>query len=252
MYHRTTSSPDRPLAKGGFTLLEMLVGVALVGVLVAMLFPAFKNVFEKGKLTKCIGNQRAIINGLILYANENDGRLPEYADTSDSTTSMWWYLIGPYMPVASTPTRRLGAEFLTCPSANKTETIFSYGVNYGAWGLAPISYNAPTWGNGTFPGSKRLSQVSVKTFLVADQADVLAGSAIYSPLQWPFDVDSDNDSIKDSYGAFLPKFPYNHLALRHNGKAVAAFPDGSVRAMSGKEWADALVKKTGLWWDEGQ
>lgn len=250
MKKRKVAAPGWRQGKKAFTLVEMLIVIAIIGVLTAILLPAFNHMAARGNLVKCVGNQKSIVSGIILYANDHDGRLPDYADAHNATESMWWYLIGPYMSAPSTPNRRLGAEFLNCPSAKKEDTMFSYGVNYGAYGESPFSYNSPYWGSpASFPGSKRLSQLSSKTFLVADQADLPGGTAIYSPFQWPLNADSDRNGKMDSHDAFLSKYPYNHLALRHEGRAVFAFPDGSVKAISGKEWENTLVDKSGLWGD---
>lgn len=228
----------------------MLIVIVIIGILMAILLPALNKMTEKANMVKCMGNQKAIVSGLILYANDHDGRLPDYANEHDATDSAWWYVIGPYMSEPSTTSRRLGAEFLNCPSAKKGETMFSYGVNYGAYGLSPFSYKSPYWGSPeAFRGSKRLSQVSSKTFLIGDQIDLPGGTAIYSPYQWPLSSDTDGNGKIDSCGDFLPKYPYNHAAFRHDGRAVFGFPDGSVRSISGPEWENTLDDKTGLWGD---
>lgn len=230
-------------ASRGFTLIELLVVVVIISVLAALLLPAFRKSVRSAQTAGCVSNEKALIAGFIGYAGENNGRLPEYADESNEMESMWWNRIGPYLGMETSLTRRAGAEFLRCPSADKS-TVLSYGVNYGPYGLAPVSYNA---GNASFPGSMRLSQIPVNTFILADHADKSAGSAVYNPRHYELDTDTDGDGEADSYSAFLPDYPYNHLGMRHDRSAVFAFPDGSVRVIRSKEWARAKKDATGLW-----
>jgi prepilin-type processing-associated H-X9-DG protein/prepilin-type N-terminal cleavage/methylation domain-containing protein len=54
--------------RGGFTLVEMLVVVAIVTVLVAMLLPALARARDHAKRTKCAANLRAIGQAMMMYA----------------------------------------------------------------------------------------------------------------------------------------------------------------------------------------
>jgi prepilin-type N-terminal cleavage/methylation domain-containing protein len=59
----------------GFTLVELLVVVAIIGVLIAMLFPAVHAVREAGRRTVCSNNVRQLALGLMNYESSH-GQLP--------------------------------------------------------------------------------------------------------------------------------------------------------------------------------
>lgn len=62
----------------GFTLIEILVTIAIMGILAAILFPVFAAAKKKSKQSACISNLRQIGAALQIYRQENDERLPRY------------------------------------------------------------------------------------------------------------------------------------------------------------------------------
>ena len=74
MRRATTSSA--PGARTAFTLVELLVVLALVGLLVALMLPGLDAAREMGRRALCAANQRQIYAGAVLYAGDEDGRLP--------------------------------------------------------------------------------------------------------------------------------------------------------------------------------
>jgi len=61
---------------GAFTLIELLVVIAIIGILAALLFPAFTKTKSRAEGAVCVSNTRQLAMAWQMYADENNGRLP--------------------------------------------------------------------------------------------------------------------------------------------------------------------------------
>jgi len=59
-----------------FTLMELLVVVAIIAILAAMLFPALQKSRAQGRTASCISNLRQIGMAVQMYVNDSHGRMP--------------------------------------------------------------------------------------------------------------------------------------------------------------------------------
>ena len=66
-----TSTPS-----AGFTLIELIVVVAILGLLMTLLFPVTQAVFEKVHNTRCMNNLRQLGMSVGLYAAEHNDEIP--------------------------------------------------------------------------------------------------------------------------------------------------------------------------------
>ena len=65
-----------PSNRQAFTLVELLVVMAIIGLLSAMLLPALSSAKEKARKVTCISNLRQIGLAIMNYAPESGGRIP--------------------------------------------------------------------------------------------------------------------------------------------------------------------------------
>jgi prepilin-type N-terminal cleavage/methylation domain-containing protein/prepilin-type processing-associated H-X9-DG protein len=72
-----------------FTLIELLVVIAIIGILAALLLPALSAAKSHAKRTACLNNLKQVNAGLLMYADDNSGTMPQ--QSSVSTNNLCYY-----------------------------------------------------------------------------------------------------------------------------------------------------------------
>ena len=67
----------------GFTLVEMLVVISIIGILAALLLPALDQAKGRAKRMECVGDLKQIGIGYHLFANDHGGKLPTQVSTNE-------------------------------------------------------------------------------------------------------------------------------------------------------------------------
>ena len=81
----------------GFSLVELLVGIAVGALLAGMGIPAIQGALSKGKQVACSSNMKQIGQGILLYAPENNGRLPSILCGGTDVNASWIKQLQPYL-----------------------------------------------------------------------------------------------------------------------------------------------------------
>ncbi|MHB9071644.1 MAG: type II secretion system protein [Sedimentisphaerales bacterium] len=230
-------------AKGGFTLVELLVVISIIALLLAILMPSLQKAREQGRKVVCMTNLKQQAYALQLYTENNNGKLPianEYANAVKK-----YFSIG-----KSEEPWTGGSKYMWCPTQKNEYGKYSYGINWvnvfgseGSW-----SSNLST--NEALCRSRKLINVKNAVFLVAD-----GGTAwIMPPNRFLFDKDTDGDGIKDSVYFYYRTHPnearYNGFAPRHSKRGNVIFADCSVRGVPLRDWLSNMglgIYGNGLW-----
>ena len=78
---KSSSAQRNPVAgRNAFTILELLVVVAIIGILAALVIASFPRFIQRGQMAQSLSNLRQIGVAFQLYANDNDFSLPGRID----------------------------------------------------------------------------------------------------------------------------------------------------------------------------
>lgn len=122
--------------RAGFTLIEVLIGVAIMACLMSLLMPGIQKIQDRAKVVACAGNLRTIGLCGLQYSAENDQKLPViepwpsdpvYAAEDNAKTIL--DALGPYGLTKKAVTCRVdvagpnylareGSSYQWCPMAN--------------------------------------------------------------------------------------------------------------------------------------
>lgn len=133
-----------------FSLVELLVVVAIIALLAALLVPGAKLVREAALGTKCASNIRQLGLGLTAYASDNEGFLPNTYNNVVTPAYRWTEQIAIYVEasrrdngISSTSVRLTNWVLAGCPSYKQSAGYAVWDVGYGMNGLL----NLPTDNN---------------------------------------------------------------------------------------------------------
>jgi prepilin-type processing-associated H-X9-DG protein/prepilin-type N-terminal cleavage/methylation domain-containing protein len=211
--------------EGGFTLVELLVGLAIVAILAVLLLSVVSRVRERADATQCMSNLRQIALANIAHAGDHGG---EFVQGTEMSNLKWWHGVrasanAPFDPSLGPLAPYLGSEgrVKKCPAfENVAKSSRQFELGAGGYGYN-LAYIGGT--QGTFQ-PERLSNIEALAgvMMFADSAlamrDGLIEYATAEPFQW---VRRD----LTLYGRPTPS-----VHFRHSGLANVAWCDGHVSA----------------------
>lgn len=130
------------IRRSGFTLIEILVVVAIISLLSAILLPVLVRARDSARRSSCQSNLRQIGFGAVQYSADYDGQIPPQQLQHTATTSVYWpTLLVPYIksnqiftcPAYENSTSFVpDSTFIDVTAGSGKKTYCGYGVNDGS------------------------------------------------------------------------------------------------------------------------
>jgi prepilin-type N-terminal cleavage/methylation domain-containing protein/prepilin-type processing-associated H-X9-DG protein len=204
-----------------FTLIELLTVIAIIAILASILIPVVSSVRASARSAVCVSNLRQIHMGFMLYAEDNDGRLP-YGNNinvipfTDGIQNVRWNgAIFPYIIDIRNMTSAQRAPYLWEFSPN-VATVF----NCPETGPDHNGYNYKANLRVTPQGVRRRISMFESTVVLAADGGGSGGPA--------------ND-FKINPANARDLFASNGVSFRHNDSANVVFMGGNVSSVKRDE-----------------
>ena len=115
--------------RSGFTLVELLVVLAVIALLAAILLPALSKAKESARTTQCLNQMRQLGLAVRLYVDENGDAFPRSEHSAFASGQLpWERSLAPLLGSSTTAWTNLLKGLYHCPSDKRT-TPWSYGLN---------------------------------------------------------------------------------------------------------------------------
>lgn len=203
-----------------FTLIELIVVVAIIAILISILLPALKQAREAALTLECLANQRSVAQAVFIYSADHDGLMPVANDSTHGPGVSSWLpnrlTDSGYLPrVYDFQARGL----FICPStrAENAVTIGRFTIGYNGLYLYGKTYDPELHANYNYRKLDNIVRSPSKTVMFLD-ADTFSPSSYY--LFWMY----SDDSLGAFYG--FPNF------IHGGGSSLnATFSDGHASAV---------------------
>jgi prepilin-type N-terminal cleavage/methylation domain-containing protein/prepilin-type processing-associated H-X9-DG protein len=224
-----------------FTLIELLIVIAIIAILASILFPVFARARENARRSSCQSNLKQIGLGLLQYVQDYDEVLPStaYGNSSGSpeTYYRWQDAIYPYVkseqifwcPSDGTASTNKRYKVLSAPTgAQKNATNNgSYALNgfYYNSGLGPASYLDEYESPGGVITTRKVSVISVP-------AETVWTTEVYGNV-FSIKIKDSQDILKEYNNTYpyLSRNGSDGTAARHLETTNVLWCDGHVKAV---------------------
>lgn len=143
---------------GAFTLIELLICIAIMAVLAGLLLPSIQGVRRGAKQTQCVSQLRQIGTAMFAYAADHDNAVPPGYDKQQGYAFTWQSSLEPYLGAGKWMGPGYGTKGVFLCTAFPA---YKLGENeHGGYVMPRPAWNEPAW-----PRLNNLPNLSSKVML---------------------------------------------------------------------------------------
>jgi prepilin-type processing-associated H-X9-DG protein/prepilin-type N-terminal cleavage/methylation domain-containing protein len=120
------------LDTGAFTLVELLVVLAVISVLALLTVPAVSGAMERSRTAICAGHLRQLGSAFLIFSQDNQGRFPRSSHSAAANREPGWAAsVAPYLgaPPAQANAAWINRKFCCPCQTNRSPNAYSYALN---------------------------------------------------------------------------------------------------------------------------
>lgn len=118
-----------------FTLLELLIVVAIIGILLSLLLPSLSKAKDAAKRVVCGSNYKQMYVGAMIHTNNNDKKLPRTRRNRFDHYSWIWTVSQALDLECDANPSKAGTDLFTCPKVSPSKsmnTSYTYNIYCGS------------------------------------------------------------------------------------------------------------------------
>jgi len=116
-------------SSAAFTLIELLIVIAIIGILIALVVPALTRSRDTALSVHCLNNMRQVGTAVMLYADDHNDTFPRSQHSAFAHGELpWARAVAPYLGSSSTSWKDLLKNIYRCSQDQRPSSV-SYGLN---------------------------------------------------------------------------------------------------------------------------
>jgi prepilin-type N-terminal cleavage/methylation domain-containing protein/prepilin-type processing-associated H-X9-DG protein len=207
-----------------FTLIELLIVMAVIAILASILLPALRKAQARATSVQCLNNLKQTGLSLVIYSNDSNGNLPVYYDSSSLTGWTTLMMNNGYIKKYS----QGESSSLSCPTFSPNGV---YSKWYRTYGLRRI---------GTENINIYRNSIVFKTAALYDPPWMVSFSPSNAAILGDT-VNLDDSPIAQSYWFSVQQISVS-LHARHGQKTNLFFADGHAGEIEASELGNLFIK----------